>query len=217
MDGREFVTGLHKYASDITRPGMLHGKVLRPASFDATLTSVDTKEAEAMPGVVVVHDGNFVGVAAPNAQSAERGLKAIRAEWNEKPQISNAELFDTLKKTGSGGGGGGGRGGGGSSGSIEQGLAEADVKLQQTYTVAYIAHVPMEPRAAVAEWKDGKLTFGRERSGHSACVATWRRPSEFQKNASASSCPTPAAALAGSTAGKQRSKQRDWQRLQANR
>src|SRR6185503_3815568 len=30
--------------------------------------------------------------------------------------------------------------------------------LRQTYTVAYIAHTPLEPRAAVAEWKDGKLT-----------------------------------------------------------
>ena len=27
-----------------------------------------------------------------------------------------------------------------------------------TYTVSYIAHVPLEPRAALAEWKDGKLT-----------------------------------------------------------
>src|SRR5262249_51832248 len=30
--------------------------------------------------------------------------------------------------------------------------------LKGTYTIAYIAHVPLEPRAAVAEWKDGKLT-----------------------------------------------------------
>jgi isoquinoline 1-oxidoreductase len=30
--------------------------------------------------------------------------------------------------------------------------------LKRTYTVAYIAHVPLEPRAAVAEWRDGKLT-----------------------------------------------------------
>ena len=43
-------------------------------------------------------------------------------------------------------------------GSIEDGLAAADVKLDATYTVAYIAHAPLEPRAAVAEWKDGKLT-----------------------------------------------------------
>src|SRR5262249_32803052 len=31
-------------------------------------------------------------------------------------------------------------------------------KLEATYTIAYIAHAPLEPRAAVAQWKDGKLT-----------------------------------------------------------
>ena len=43
-------------------------------------------------------------------------------------------------------------------GSIADGMAAADKKLSQTYTVAYIAHAPLEPRAAVAEWNDGKLT-----------------------------------------------------------
>ena len=41
---------------------------------------------------------------------------------------------------------------------METGLAQAAKRLQQTYTVAYIAHAPLEPRAAVAEWKDGKLS-----------------------------------------------------------
>nr|MDQ2900651.1 molybdopterin-dependent oxidoreductase [Acidobacteriota bacterium] len=41
---------------------------------------------------------------------------------------------------------------------IQDGLAQADHKLDASYTVAYIAHVPLEPRAAVAEWNDGKLT-----------------------------------------------------------
>src|SRR5581483_10576359 len=36
--------------------------------------------------------------------------------------------------------------------------ANASKTLSQTYTVAYIAHAPLEPRAALAEWKDGKLT-----------------------------------------------------------
>jgi isoquinoline 1-oxidoreductase len=31
-------------------------------------------------------------------------------------------------------------------------------RLEQTYQVAYIAHAPLEPRAAVADWRDGKLT-----------------------------------------------------------
>jgi isoquinoline 1-oxidoreductase len=37
-------------------------------------------------------------------------------------------------------------------------MAAADKKLSQTYTVAYIAHAPLEPRAAVAEWNGNKLT-----------------------------------------------------------
>jgi CO/xanthine dehydrogenase Mo-binding subunit len=38
---RAFVTGAHAYASDISLPGMLHGKVLRPSGFRASLESLD--------------------------------------------------------------------------------------------------------------------------------------------------------------------------------
>jgi nicotinate dehydrogenase subunit B len=41
---------------------------------------------------------------------------------------------------------------------LTESLAAAHQKLERTYTIAYIAHAPLEPRAAVAEWKDGKLT-----------------------------------------------------------
>src|SRR5262249_46330186 len=65
VDGRAIVTGTHQYASDIRRPGMLFGKVLRPTSYRAKLVSADTKEAEALPSVKVVREGDFVGVVAP--------------------------------------------------------------------------------------------------------------------------------------------------------
>jgi isoquinoline 1-oxidoreductase len=41
---------------------------------------------------------------------------------------------------------------------MEKGMAAADSALEATYTVAYIAHAPLEPRAAVASWEDEKLT-----------------------------------------------------------
>ena len=159
LDGRDFVTGRHKYASDVKRPDMLFGKVLRPSAFEATLESVDLRQAEAMEGVVAVRDGDFIGVAAPDELTAEQALDAIHAKWNTKPQPSSDELFDYLRRNASEGGRGGGRfGGNRNRGSVEVGLAAADHKLKQTYTVAYIAHAPLEPRAAVAEWTDGKLT-----------------------------------------------------------
>ncbi len=161
VDGRAFVTGAHLYASDIRRPGMVFGKVLRPSAFKATLSSLDAKAAEAMPGVTVVHDGDFVGAVAPTAHAAAEAVAAIKAEWKTVPQVSAAELFKHLKETAGRGGGAGGFGGGrggGTQGSVEKGLKEADKTVRATYTVAYIAHVPLEPRAAVAEWADGKLT-----------------------------------------------------------
>ena len=156
VDAKNFVTGKHRYTSDIKREGMLYGKVVRPATFNATLVSSDTKTAEAIPGVKVVRDGNFIGVAAPDQQTAANAAKVIATDWKSPGQPSNAELFDLLRKPASErrGGGGGSR----PQGSIDDGLAQADKKLEQTYTVAYIAHAPLEPRAAVAEWNGDKLT-----------------------------------------------------------
>lgn len=160
VNGRDFVTGRHQYTSDIRLPGMLYGRVLRPPAYGAALLSADLAAAQAMPGVAAVRDGDFVAVAAPTTWAAQQALAAIKAEWKPAPaQVSDKELFEQLKKSaGTGGGRGGGRGAGGRAGSIPEGLAAADVRLQQAYTVAYIAHAPLEPRAAAAQWEDGKLT-----------------------------------------------------------
>src|SRR5207253_3208463 len=173
VDAKNFVTGKHRYTSDIKREGMLYGKIVQPATFNATLVSVDTKAAEAMPGVKVVTDGNFIGVVAPDQQAATKAANAIAVDWKSPGQPSNVELFDLLRKPGTERRSGEGPrpqgsivdvnlqiGGGGSraQGSIADGLAAADKKLEQTYTVQYIAHAPLEPRAAVAEWNGDKLT-----------------------------------------------------------
>jgi isoquinoline 1-oxidoreductase len=161
VDGRAFVTGAHVFASDVRRPDMLRGKVLRPPAFKATLLSAQARDAEAMPGVKVVRDGDFLGVTAATEHDAARALAAIATEWRTVKQPSDAELFAWLKEhRGTGRGGRGGFGGGGrvNRGNVKEALQGADHRLEATYTIAYIAHVPLEPRAAVAEWADGKLT-----------------------------------------------------------
>ncbi len=171
VDGCDFVTGKHRYPSDQKLPDMLYGKVLRPPAFGATLSSLDTREAEKIPGAVVVCDGNFVGVAAPTAEIASRAVAAIHAEWKSETQISNKEVFDYLKKNeepsdagGSGAPGSLARSDSSGSafrtetGSVDKALASAEHRLRQTYTVSYIAHVPLEPRAALAEWLGDNVT-----------------------------------------------------------
>ncbi len=152
---RDFVTGKHKFPSDITRPGMLFGAVLRPDGFNATLQSLDTAAAEKLPEVKVVRDGDFVGVVAPDDLTAHHALSSIKAQWNVPAQPSNQGLFEYLKSNPETG-----REEGPEhvSGSVAPAMANAPVKLEAQYTVQYIAHSPLEPRAAVAEWDAGKLT-----------------------------------------------------------
>ena len=155
VDGRAFVTGRHQYTPDIRLDGMLYGKVLRPPSFGATLTSYDDGAAKAMSGVVIVRDSDFVGAAALTAHEAQKALDAIRAQWKEVPQISHKEIFSYLKQNAAARSNDRFRN---QKGSVEEGLAGAAHRLDATYTVAYIAHAPLEPRSAVAQWADGQLT-----------------------------------------------------------
>ncbi|MFZ0433840.1 MAG: molybdopterin cofactor-binding domain-containing protein [Candidatus Acidiferrales bacterium] len=158
VDGRAFVTGGHKYPSDQKLPDMLYGKIVRPDSFGATLTSADTSAAGQIPGVVVIHDGDFLGVAAPSQAVAAQAAAAIRANWKSEPQPSSAELFEYLRKTSAENSGGSQESPPFEKGSVDTALASADHRLRQTYTVSYIAHVPLEPRAAVAQWSGDNLT-----------------------------------------------------------
>jgi len=155
VDGRSFVTGQHRYTTDISLPGMLFGKVLRPPSFGATLISFRQSEAKPTPGVFVVRDGDFVGATAPTEREAQEALDTVKADWKQVPQISNKELFVYLKQNAAANTEDRFRK---QKGSVEEGLAGAAHRLDATYNVAYIAHAPLEPRAAVAQWADGKLT-----------------------------------------------------------
>jgi CO/xanthine dehydrogenase Mo-binding subunit len=155
VDARSFVNGKHQYTPDLRPPGMLYGKVHRPPSFDAKITSYDDVAAKAMPGVVVVRDGDFVGAAAPSEREAQKALDAIQVKWKETPQISNREIFSYLKKNAAATSEDRFRK---QSGSMEEGLTQTAHRLDTTHTISFIAHAPLEPRAAVAQWADGKLT-----------------------------------------------------------
>ena len=157
VDGRDFVTGTHRFPSDQTVPDMWYGKILRPPSFGSTLLSTNFKEAERM-GAVVVRDSNFLGVAAASSHLAKSAVEALRAEWRTEPQPSSRELFGILKNQTAEGKDPTGDGERYDTGSVDHALASASHTLQQTYTVAYIAHVPLEPRAAVAKWDGDNLT-----------------------------------------------------------
>lgn len=149
VDGRNFVTGKHHYTTDLTLPGMVHGKVLRAPAYGAKLKSLDDSQAKALEGVTVVRDGDFVGVTASNPSVATQALGLLKAEWEGGEGPSNGELWQVLKNSFD-------RGDQGRK--IDEAIATSAHKLEQTYTVEYIAHCPLETRAGVADWRDGKVT-----------------------------------------------------------
>ena len=151
VNARDMVTGVHRFTTDLVRPNMQDGRVLRPTSFQAKLTTFDAREAGQIEDVLVVRDGDFVGAVAPDELTLSKAISAVKTAWTSDldPQPSNKELFDSLRKNAPRQP---------VPREIEQGLLAADHKLDATYTVAYIAHVPLEPRAAVAEWNEGNLT-----------------------------------------------------------
>jgi nicotinate dehydrogenase subunit B len=163
VNGRSIVTGAHQFTPDVVRPNMLYGRLVRPDRLGATtLVSVDDSAARALAGVTIVRDGDFLGVVATSERLAARAASLLRAEWkapgSESPAAisqSSGTIFEYLKTVPD------------ArppqppfvAGDVAQAWTGAAHTLEATYEIPYIAHVPLEPRTAIAEWDDaGKLT-----------------------------------------------------------
>src|SRR5262249_35392600 len=140
-----------QYTPDVTRPGLMYGRIIRPDAFGASLVAVDEARATAIAGVSVVRDGNFLGVVAPTERAATRAANAIQARWNVPSGQPSAEtVYDYFKKNAEG------RVQTPAIDSIQ--IPSAARTFDASYRIPYIAHTPLEPRSAVAEWEGDTLT-----------------------------------------------------------
>ncbi len=169
LDGPEKVTGAAKFAGDIRRPGMVYARIVRPPAHGATPKSLDTSAAAAMPGVTVVNHDGLVAVLAADPETAGKALDAVKAEWDVPAATVNAEtIYDHLVSAAPG------SETVESAGDLDAGAAASAKTFDTTYYGAYVAHAPVEPHTAVAEWNDGKVTIWASTQspfGHQAQVA----------------------------------------------
>ncbi len=153
VDGVEKVTGAAKYAGDIRLPQMLYARILRPPAHGAALKGVDTKAAEAMPGVTVVNQEGLVAVLAADPERAEKALKLVKAEFDQpRAAVDTESIFDHLVRAAPA------ASTPDAAGDLEAGRKQCAQTFEVTYYNSYVAHAPMEPHTAVAEVKDGKAT-----------------------------------------------------------
>ncbi len=186
VDGIEKVTGKAKFTGDLAIPGMLHGKILRSPYPHARLININTKQAEALPGVAAVltaadisdidpyYNGRPViaiqkvryggepvaAVAAVDEETAQEALSLITVDYEELPAAVGLEAAL--------------RGGAPlihdnssnnicshervEKGNIEEGFAEADEIFEDRFTFPMVYHYTMEPHSVIADFNEEGIT-----------------------------------------------------------
>jgi isoquinoline 1-oxidoreductase len=154
LDSVQKVTGKALYSADIQLPGMLYARVLRPPAHGSKMVSVDTSAAEAIEGVQVLKENDFVAVLHSHPETAEKAVRAIQANWEiPEPKADNESIFEYIVKTATDGNV---RHEGGN---LEDGRKESELIFENEFHDGYKAHASMEPHAATAIFEDGLLTL----------------------------------------------------------
>jgi CO/xanthine dehydrogenase Mo-binding subunit len=186
VDGAERVSGKAQYTADIQLPGMLYGKILRSPHAHARIAKIDTRRAERVPGVRAVltfqnipqisfwgglsfllnPTVRFIGdevacVIAEEEEICSDALEAISVEYDGLPLVWDPE--EALKPEAPRVHPQGNLFRGGPDvyqrGNLEQGLAEAEVVVEDTFRTQTALHNCMEVHGSVAQWEGDQLVL----------------------------------------------------------
>ena len=164
LDGPAKVTGGAKYTYDTKRPGMLYAKVLRSPYAHARIVSIDTSEAEKLPGVeavYVVQEANteihwegddIVAVAAIDEPTAEDAIRRVKVEYEQLPHLVREDDFTKIRDRGK-------PANEQVSGNPDEAFQDPEsVILEGYYGTAVVTHCCLEAHGNVAEWEGENLT-----------------------------------------------------------
>jgi hypothetical protein len=87
------VTGKTQWSCDVTLPGMLHARMVRPATLGSTLVSAGDADKKQFPTAEVVKKGNLVAVVSPNEWEASSAARAVAAgtKWTDWAGLPSSE------------------------------------------------------------------------------------------------------------------------------
>ena len=151
------LTAAYPYIADVRVPGMLHGRVIRPAT---TLSKprVDENSVANIKGLVkVVQDGTFVGVVAQTEWAAIQAARNLKVTWAApssplpaSPAVVDQYLTNTKSFTDNGPM---------PKGDTAAALAKAARTFEATYRWAFQNHAMMLPSVAIADVQPDKVTI----------------------------------------------------------
>jgi isoquinoline 1-oxidoreductase beta subunit len=166
VDRDDISAGRGTFGIDARMPGMVYASIERSPVLGGKLKSFDDQEAKKVPGVqqtVVIptfkppHGFQALGgvaVIADNTWSAMKGRAALKVEWEAGDHASyesaayKKELFETVRKP---------QKSARNIGDVDAEFAKGGKTHEAEYYVPHLSHAPMEPPAAVVEFKDGKV------------------------------------------------------------
>ena len=181
---KDVCEGKGVFGYDAKMPGMLVASVEHSPVYGGRLVSFDAAEARKVPGVrdVIAIDRfkephNFqalggVAVLADHTWAAMQGRKKLKVVWDAGSNASydsdryREQLIETARKPGKVVA---------ERGNVEAGFSSATKTHEAVYTTPLLAHAAMEPPAAVAEFKDGKVV----------CHAATQNPQAVQETVAA--------------------------------
>ncbi|HYT24013.1 MAG TPA: molybdopterin cofactor-binding domain-containing protein, partial [Candidatus Polarisedimenticolia bacterium] len=154
------------FGQDTRMEGMLYASVMHPPVLGSTVKSVDDKAALAIKGVkhtatidtfkppVLFQALGGVAVLADNTWAALQGRKKLKVEWEESAhRVFNSgayrkELQETARKPGKVVR---------EVGNVDTAFAQGGKIVEAEYYAPLLAHAAMEPPAALAVYRDGKV------------------------------------------------------------
>ena len=143
------------FVTDVKVPGMVHGRMIRPAVAGTVPVKVDESSVKGIPGVKVVWDKGFLGVVADREWDAIQAAEKLKVEWSDTPPPfpDQAALYDHIRRA--------------SvrkrqiekeNGNVDEAFKSAAKVIEAEYEWPFQSHASMGPACALVEIKDGQVT-----------------------------------------------------------
>ena len=152
------VDGSLTWAVDVTLPGMVHARNVRPPVAGATLRGIDDSSVADLPGFIrVVSRGNYVAVVCEREEQAITAARRLQVDWDKPPAApfpTSDGLYAYMRgatPTSSDGPE--------VMGDPEAALAGAAQVIEAEYDVPFQGHTALGPAHALADPSDDQMTI----------------------------------------------------------
>ncbi len=167
-DLSDVITGKAQFGNDIVRDGMVYASIEHPPVYGGKVRRVDDKAALQVRGVsetteieglkppYLFKPLGGVAVIGDNTWAVLKGRKALKIEWEDGEHAGfdsdafKAQMLQTVRQPGTVAR---------DLGNVDTEFARGGKVVEAAYYTPLAAHAAMEPPAAVAEYRDGKVTL----------------------------------------------------------